>query len=266
VELGLAGRRAIVTGASRGIGAATARALAAEGARVALIGRDEALLHQVAGECAACGPAGEVVTAVGDLSTAEGVERTVGECIAGLGGVDILVNNAGSSPPGTIDDVTDEQWQSAFDLKVMGYLRCMRAVLPSMRAQHFGRIVNVGGAAGLRASAGYTLAALNAALVHLTRTTAEHVGPDGITVVSLHPGPTLTDRLRTMLARPAEASGLDVDEFARQHIARELPLGRVGTPEEVAQMIVVLCSDVAAFVTGGGVSIDGGAARGVVGG
>jgi 3-oxoacyl-[acyl-carrier protein] reductase len=118
----------------------------------------------------------------------------------------------------------------------------------------------------LRATAGYALAALNAALVHLTRTTAELVGPDGVTVVSLHPGPTLTDRLRTMLSGPADAAGLPVDHFANEHVARELPLGRVGTPEEVARMIVVLCSDVAAYVTGGGVSIDGGAARGVVGG
>jgi NAD(P)-dependent dehydrogenase (short-subunit alcohol dehydrogenase family) len=264
MELGLEGRRAIVTGGSRGIGAATARALASEGARVALIGREEALLRQVAEESA--GRGGHAVFAVGDLSTAEGVERTIDECVTGLGGVDILVNNAGSSPVGTIDDLSDEQWQTAFDLKVMGYLRCMRAVLPAMRAQRFGRIVNVGGAAGLRATAGYALAALNAALVHLTRTTAELVGPDGVTVVSLHPGPTLTDRLRTMLSGPAEASGIAVEDFAHQHIARELPLGRVGTPEEVARMIVVLCSDVAAFVTGGGVAIDGGAARGVVGG
>ena len=264
MELGLEGRRAIVTGGSRGIGAATARALAAEGARVGLIGRDEALLRQVASECG--GGAGHAVFAVGDLSTAHGVEHTIGACLDGLGGADILVNNAGSSPVGTIDDLSDEQWQTAFDLKVMGYLRCIRAVLPTMRAQRFGRIVNVGGAAGLRATAGYALAALNAALVHLTRTTAELVGPDGVTVVSLHPGPTLTDRLRTILSGPAEASGVAVEDFAHQHIARELPLGRVGTPEEVARMIVVLCSDVAAFVTGGGVAIDGGAARGVVGG
>jgi NAD(P)-dependent dehydrogenase (short-subunit alcohol dehydrogenase family) len=264
VELGLEARRAIVTGASRGIGAATARGLAAEGAQVALIGRDEARLRQVAAECG--GAAGHAVFAVGDLSTAHGVEHTVEECLMGLGGVDILVNNAGSSPMGTIDDLTDEQWRSSFDLKVMGYLRCMKAVLPPMRAQGSGRIVNVGGAAGLRATAGYALAALNAALVHLTRTTAELVGPDGVTVVSVHPGPTLTDRLRSMLSGPAEASGVDVEDFAHRHVARELPLGRVGTPEEVARMIVVLCSDVGAWVTGGGVAIDGGAARGVVGG
>jgi 3-oxoacyl-[acyl-carrier protein] reductase len=261
VDLGLAGRRAIITGASRGIGAATAHELAAEGARVALIGRDEAALDAVAttiGEGA--------VVAVGDLSTADGVRRTIDECIDGLGGVDILVNNAGASPNGTIDDISDEQWQTAFDLKVMGYVRAMRAVLPAMRAQRYGRIVNVGGTAGVRATPGYVLAALNAALVHVTRTTAEHVGPDGINVVSLHPGPTMTERLRTMLSRAADAAGIDVDEFAASRVGASLPLRRVGTPDEVAKMIVVLVSDVGSWVTGGGVSIDGGAAMGVVGG
>jgi 3-oxoacyl-[acyl-carrier protein] reductase len=260
MELGLGGRRAIVTGGSRGIGAATARALAAEGALVALIGRDEAALHEVSSSI------GGAPIAIADLSTAGGVRRSIDACIDGLGGVDILVNNAGASSNGTIDDITDEQWQAAFDLKVMGYVRCMRAVLPSMRAQHFGRIVNVGGTAGIRATPGYVLASLNAALVHLTRATAEHVGPDGITVVSLHPGPTMTDRMRTMLARAAEAAGLDVDEFATTRIAAGLPLRRVGTAEEVAAMIVVLASDIGSWVTGGGVTIDGGAAQGVVGG
>lgn len=265
MELGLRGRRAIVTGASRGIGAATARSLAAEGARVALVARDESALRAVASSIVDAGGA-EPVVAAADLATADGVRDAIDACIGGLGGVDILVNNAGASPNGTIDDITDEQWQASFDLKVMGYVRCMRAVLPHMRAQRFGRIVNVGGVAGVRATPSYVLAALNAALVHITRTTAEHVGPDGISVVSLHPGPTMTERLRTMLGRGAAAAGLDVDEFAATRVAAELPLRRLGTPEEVANMIVVLTSDLAAWVTGGGLTIDGGAARGVVGG
>jgi 3-oxoacyl-[acyl-carrier protein] reductase len=260
VDLGLGGRRAIVTGGSRGIGAATAFELAAEGARVALIGRDEAALDEVARDV------GGAVIAIGDLSTADGVRRTIHECIAGLGGVDILVNNAGASPTGTIDDITDEQWQTSFDLKVMGYVRAMRAVLPAMRAQHHGRIINVGGTAGIRATPGYVLAALNAALVHVTRSTAELVGPDGINVVSLHPGPTMTERLRTMLGRAAEAAGVDVDEFAASRVGAALPLRRVGRADEVAKMIVVLASDIGSWVTGGGVTIDGGAATGLVGG
>jgi len=188
------------------------------------------------------------------------------QCVAALGGVDILVNNAGASPGGTFDDVTDDQWYESFDLKLMGYVRCMRAVLPAMREQGYGRIVNVGGTGVLRASPGYALAALGAALVHLTRSTAELVGPDGVTVTMVHPGPTMTERLRGMLTRAAERAGTDIDAFARDVVGKALPLGRVGSPEEVAAMITILCSEQAAWITGGGLTIDGGAAQGIVGG
>jgi 3-oxoacyl-[acyl-carrier protein] reductase len=167
---------------------------------------------------------------------------------------------------GSFDDVDDADWEEAFALKVMGYVRCMRAVLPAMREQQYGRIINVGGTAGLRATPAYCLAALNAALIHLTRSTAELVASDGVGVVSLHPGPTLTDRLRTMLSQAAANAGLDVDSFAHEYIAPAIPLGRVGTEDEVASAIVFLASARAAFITGGGLCIDGGAALGLVGG
>jgi len=259
MDLGLAGRRAIVTGGSRGIGAATAAALRAEAADVAVIGRDRDALDAVA-------VAHGVHPVVADLATADGVTRGIEECVAALGGVDILVNNAGASPGGTLDDVTDEQWQETFDLKFMGYVRCTRAVLPAMRAQGYGRIVNVGGTGLLRAQPGYALASLASGLVHFTRATAELVGPDGITVMMLHPGPTLTERLASMLASGAARAGTDVDTFARDVVGKALPLGRVGSPEEVAAMITILCSEQAAWVTGGGLTVDGGAAQGVVGG
>ena len=259
MDLGLTGRRAIVTGGSRGIGAATAAALRAEGAEVAVIGRDRAALDAVV---AAHG----VHPVVADLATADGVAVGIDACVAALGGVDILVNNAGASPGGTLDDITDDQWQETFDLKFMGYVRCTRAVLPTMRAQRYGRIVHVGGTGLLRAQPGYALASLAAGLVHFTRATAELVGHDGITVTMVHPGPTMTERLRGMLARGAERAGADVDDFAREVVGTSLPLGRVGSPEEVAAMITILCSEQAAWVTGGGLTIDGGAAQGVVGG
>lgn len=259
MDLGLTGRRAIVTGGSRGIGAATAAALRAEGAGVAVIGRDRDALDTVAATHG-------VHAVVADLSTADGVDRGIEQCVAALGGVDILVNNAGASAGGTFDDVTDDQWYESFELKLMGYVRCMRAVLPAMREQGYGRIVNVGGTGVLRASPGYALAALGAALVHLTRSTAELVGPDGVTVTMVHPGPTMTERLRGMLALAAERAGTDIDAFARDVVGKALPLGRVGSPEEVAAMITILCSEQAAWITGGGLTIDGGAAQGIVGG
>jgi 3-oxoacyl-[acyl-carrier protein] reductase len=265
VQLGLEGRRAIVTGASRGIGAAVAAALADEGCHVALVARTGADLEARAASIAAAGGKPPVVS-VADLSSADGVRAGLGRCIDALGGVDILVNNAGASPFGTIDQLDDEQWQGAFDLKFMGYLRCMKAVLPHMRAQHRGRIVNIGGVAGMRASAGYALAALNAGLIHLTRSTAELVAADGVTVISVHPGPTLTDRILTAFAPGAAKAGLDPTEYATRVVARDIPAGRLGTPEEVAAGVVFVVSDQAALVTGGGLSIDGGTARGLVGG
>lgn len=259
MDLGLRDRRVIVTGGSRGIGASCADAFGAEGARVAVIGRDEAALAAVAQRTGA-----HPVRA--DLSTANGVRDGIAACVAALGGVDVLVNNAGASPTGSIDDITDEQWQETVDLKLMGYVRAMRAVIPLMRAQRYGRIVDVGGTAGIRAHASYTLASIVTALVHVTRTTAEHVAKDGINVVMVHPGPTLTDRLRTVMAKGAAAAGKDVDEFANEVAGRTVPLGRVGDPDEVARLIAVLASDLGAWVTGGSVSIDGGAATGIVGG
>jgi NAD(P)-dependent dehydrogenase (short-subunit alcohol dehydrogenase family) len=259
MELGLTGKRAIVTGASKGIGAAVACQYAQEGARVALIARDEARLRDVASSCGS-----STVLVAADLARGEELTRAFDYCIEQLGGVDILVNNAGSSPNGTIEQITDEQWDESFQLKLMGYVRGMRAVIPSMRAQRYGRIVNIGGVAGVHASAGYVLAAYNAALVHITRSTAEHLGPDGITVTTLHPGPTLTDRLRTMLSSGAAARGVTVEEFGEQVVAQGLPLRRLGTPDEMAKMIVFLTSDAAAWMTGSGVLVDGGAAKGNV--
>jgi NAD(P)-dependent dehydrogenase (short-subunit alcohol dehydrogenase family) len=148
----------------------------------------------------------------------------------------------------------------------MGYLRCIRAVLPGMRARHWGRIVNIGGVAGMRASAGYALAALNAALIHLTRSTAELVAADGVTVTSVHPGPTLTDRILTSIAPAAARAGLEPAAYATDVLAREIPAGRLATAEEVANAVVFVVSDKAALVTGGGLTIDGGTARGLVGG
>jgi 3-oxoacyl-[acyl-carrier protein] reductase len=259
MELGLHGKRVIITGASKGIGAAVADEFAREGARIALIARDEARLRKVA---TGCGDGCVVVSA--DLARADELAGAFTSCIDQMGGVDILVNNAGSSPNGTIEQITDEQWDESYQLKLMGYVRGMRAVIPTMRSQHYGRIVNIGGVAGVHASAGYVLAAYNAALVHVTRSAAEHLGPDGITVTTLHPGPTLTDRLRTMLSAGAAARGLSVDAFGEQVVATGLPLRRLGTPEEMAKVIVFLTSDATAWMTGAGVLVDGGAAKGNV--
>jgi 3-oxoacyl-[acyl-carrier protein] reductase len=259
MDLGLEGKRVIITGGSRGIGAATASVMASEGAQVAVIGRDRDALASVVETCGA-----HAVTA--DLSTAAGVVNAIDESREALGGVDVLVNNAGASLTGSFDDVSDEAWEDSLNLKLLGYVRAMRQALPTMRAQGHGCVINVGGTAGIRATPVYALAAINAAIVHLTRTTAELVGPDGVRVVAVHPGPTLTDRLEGILAPSAASHGLSVRDYAEQVAGGWLPLRRLGTPLEVGSMIAVLASDVASWVTGGGLCVDGGASIGVVGG
>ena len=258
MDLGVRGRRALVTGASKGIGAATAWALAAEGVDVALAARSADAL---ADRCREIRDAHGVtaVPVVSDLSAADAPAAAVDRAVEALGGLDILVNNVGASPNGTVEAVDDDTWQASLDLKLLGYVRAMRAAAPHLRAAGRERnavIVNVLGLQGIQASAGYVLACINTALVHVTRSAAEHFGADGIRVVAVHPGPTATDRLLRMFGGDRER--------AQAYAAGQLPIARLVEPSEVAATITWLCSDAAAAVTGESILVDGGAARGRV--
>ena len=197
MDLGLQGARVIVTGGSRGIGAASARLFAAEGARVAVIARTGVDVEAVAAETGG-------IPVVSDLSSAAGVAAAMDEAMSGLGGVDVLVNNAGSSTGGSILDADEQAWQETIDLKLMGYVRTMRAVLPTMQQQRSGVVVNVLGVAGTEASPTYALASIVTALIHVTASAGQLVAPNGVRVVAVHPGPTATDRLMEMVANAAE--------------------------------------------------------------
>ena len=257
MDLSLQDKRCIVTGASMGIGAAAARALADEGADVALLARTKSLLgEQAAAIESDCGVRAIAVEV--DLSSADGVTRGIGAATKALGGVDVLVNNAGASPTGTLETVDDATWQASIDLKLLGYARTMRAVLPAMRAQQSGAIVNVLGIAGLVAGEGYVLACLNTALAHLTRSTALLAAGDGVRVLGIHPGPTATERLQGLMAPAAEAQGISLDEFLEQFGKNVLPVGRVGVPRDPARLIALLASDVCGFMTGSCIEVDGG--------
>jgi 3-oxoacyl-[acyl-carrier protein] reductase len=262
MDLGLSGRRALVTGASRGIGAATAEALAAEGASLALLARSGDALAERARALEKKHGVRAIPVPV-DLARAADLAAAVARAIDGLGGVDILVNNAGASPFGSLDQIDDATWQESIDLKLMGYVRAIRAVLPAMRAQRSGRIVNVLGSAGVSASEAYALGCLNTALAHVTRSTALLVARDGIRVVAVHPGPTATERLLGGMQAAARAAGLSAATYVEQFGRDNVPLGRIATPEEVARMIAVLASDAASFVTGSALQIDGSVTRSV---
>ncbi|HEU5319589.1 MAG TPA: SDR family oxidoreductase, partial [Methylomirabilota bacterium] len=245
MDLGLTGCVALVTGASRGIGCAVARALAAEGARVVLCARDKTALERVAGEL---GPRAAVVAA--DLNEPAEVERVVAEARARWDRLDVLVNNAGAIRPGDFLTVPDEQWLTDLNLKLFGYVRMARAVLPVMRAQGGGRIVNVIGAAARNPSPTYLAGgAANAALVNFTKGLADLAAPWGILVTGVSPAATATDRWHAMLERTAAATGKPLEQV-RAEAQAAYPLGRIATPEDIAALVCFLISARASFLTG----------------
>jgi NAD(P)-dependent dehydrogenase (short-subunit alcohol dehydrogenase family) len=262
MDLMLSGRSAIVTGASRGIGAAVAAELAREGVDVALIARDRETLERVARDLSAryrvrAWPISADLTNVAELDAAftQAGDR--------LGRVDILINNAGASPSGTFDQIDDRAWTAAYELKLLGYVRAIRAVLPEMRFERHGRIVNVVGMAGRYATPGYVLGAFNAALLHLTKALAQDLAPAGIGVVAVNPTNVETDRLMATLRKRAQERGQDLAAF-RSELAASVPMRRFASAEEISRLIVFMASDVAAYVVGSALQADGAVSTGVM--
>jgi 3-oxoacyl-[acyl-carrier protein] reductase len=253
MDLGLRDRACIVTGATRGIGLAVARTLCEEGARVLFVGRDP---HELARVCERCG--GDYLVA--DVTDPEADELIVATCREQLGRVDVLVNNAGTSFARPLEDLTDDDWQAQWELHVMGPMRLMRLAAPLMAERGWGRIVNVSSSAGKRPSqtnAAYSVT--KAAQLSLSRVFAEAYAERGVLVNAVAPGPVTTP------------VGLDVAD-ARRGGGRSLelaagagaPLGRFGTPDEIASVVVFLCSERASDVAGAAWSVDGGTVASIV--
>ena len=251
MDLGLAGKRALVTGASRGIGLACARALAAEGCDVALAGRDVRLLKTAVKGIRADYRVG-VTSHATDLSIPnrqQALADVVGE-------VDILVNNAGAIPSGDLATVDDETWRKAWELKVFGYINLTRIFLPEMEAQGSGVIVNVVGAASYRPSPGYISGATgNSALVGFTRALGQQTPAKGIRVVAVNPGLILTDRMETLLRQQADVQFGNPERWDDLVPTDPPP----GTPEQVADVVAFLASDRASHISGTAINVDGGA-------
>ncbi|MEM9513981.1 MAG: SDR family oxidoreductase [Actinomycetota bacterium] len=256
---GLAGRRAIVTGSSSGIGRAIALALAAAGVRVVGAGRDRTKLDALQDEA----PAGTMTTLALDLAGRGAADELVAIATAQLGGLDILVNSAGESPYGTLDDVGADDWQRAIDVKLIATAALIRLSAPHL-AEGGGRVLNIVGTAGRRASPSYVLGCVNAALLHLTRSAGELYAARGITVNALNPGLTLTPRTERAMSALA-ADGRAPEEALERYVSSSIPLGRAATVDEVATFALFLLSDHASFATGSSFTLDGGASRGVVG-
>jgi len=260
MELGLDGKIAIVTGGSKGIGRATAIGLVAEGASVLVCARGKEALDEVV---AAVGAASRerIAAIAADLTDGASIKRVVAHCVEQFGRVDILINNAGSARPGEFLKLDDQAWIDDWQLKFFGYVRMAREVLPLMERQRGGVILNVIGAAAMNPRRSYMIGgAANAALNHFTKALADEGAKAGVRVVGINPGPILTERLlkmRTGLTQSAEAA----DEAFR----KMTPLGRVGKVEEVADLVMFMVSERAAFIHGANITIDGGFTQGLMG-
>ena len=251
MDLHLTAKRAVVTGASKGIGRAVATSLAREGCDLVLVSRDAVALGRAAEELRAeSGRTVDVIAA--DLSKRADVERVA----AGVDGLDILVNNAGAIPPGTVLDVSDATWRAAWDLKVFGYIGLTRALLPRL-IERKGVVVNVIGAAGEYFDPNYVAGSTgNAALMAFTRSLGKAAPKDGMRVVGINPGPVGTDRIEMLLrARALRAFG---DEGRWREFHESMAFGRPAEPAEIADAVAFLASPRSGYTTGTVLTIDGG--------
>jgi 3-oxoacyl-[acyl-carrier protein] reductase len=263
MDLGLTGKRVLITGGSMGIGRACARLFAQEGCSVAITARTPDVLEKTAKEIEQ-ETGSRVLPLPGDMSIQADVERVTAAAIEELGGVDVLVTCAGSSPGGLMEDLTDDQWHSSLNLKFMGYVRSMRAVLPHMRERGSGSIVLVVGNDGIKPSYWETTAgAANAAGINVAASMAEQYAPFGIRVNTVNPGPVNTGRWDGLEKAFARDKGVSQEE-AHELAVASIPLGRIAEPEEVADLVVFLASDRASFVNGSHILIDGSQRKGIM--
>src|ERR1700759_1302587 len=259
MDLGLDGRACAVTGASSGIGRATALSLAREGAATLLVGRREQPLAEVAEEIRQAG--GRVETLAIDVTAADAGERVVEALLASFERIDVLVNNAGTSAIRTLDELTDDDWQTQWELNVIGPMRLMRAAAPKMASRGWGRIFNFCSSSGKQPSStnmAYSVA--KAAELSLSRAFADLYAAKGVLINAVAPGPVQTDLWMApggMADQAAQAQGKSREEVLEATAGRS-PLGRFSTEQESAAVITFLCSEGASNVAGAAWSADGG--------
>ena len=260
MDLGLKGKVAFVAAASKGMGKACALGLASEGARVLMCARGEAALKDAAAEVKQKTGA-EVLAVPADLSRAEDCARAVARASEAWGGVDVLVANVGGPPPGPFEKMTDAQWMQAFEQVHLSAVRLIRDVLPGMKSKKWGRILAIQSTSVKQPVDGLVLSnGIRPGLAGLFKTLAVDLAKDGITVNLVLPGRIMTDRFLDHQKERAAAGGRTLGEQIALS-GLDIPMGRVGTPEEFANMVVFLASARASYVTGTAVQVDGGLIR-----
>ena len=260
---GINGKVALVTGGSMGIGRATALALAREGANVAICARGLDALKQTAREIQDA-TGSTVVPIRADMTSVEDITMLVWSTINELGHLDILVNNAVNSTTARASELPDDVILNHINTKVMGYVRCAREVVTSMKNKGGGRIVNIGGMGARSASATNPGSGItNSGVAAYTKALADDVAADGILVNCIHPGSTLTQRQLQLIDERAAREGVSSQQIMDRTVAN-IPIGRMVQPEDIANLVVFLVSDQASAITGQTIAVDGGAGRGVV--
>lgn len=251
MDLGLRGKAALITGGSRGLGRQMALALAAEGCDIFICARGEERLNQTLAELRALG-----VTAAGipaDVTRPEDAPRIYQGAVEALGKVDILINNAGGARGSTFLETTDAQWYETFELNLFGAIRLTRLALPAMIERRWGRVIFTSSIYGREFGGNPTYQVVKAALISLSKNLARHLAPTGVTVNCIAPGSIIFPG--GSWQRRADTLG---PEWERDFIERNLPMGRFGRPEEIAAVVVYLCSEPASLWTGTAVNVDGG--------
>jgi 3-oxoacyl-[acyl-carrier protein] reductase len=261
MDLGLQDKVAIVMAASKGLGRACATALAAEGARVTVGARGTLALEKTAQEIQKA-TRSQVLAVPTDVTKAEDVEAVVAATVGEFGRIDILVNNAGGPPAGNFASFGDAQWQAAFELNLLSTVRLVRLVLPHMRKTGSGRIITIVSTSVKQPIDGLLLSnAIRSGVVGLAKTLSIELAPDNITVNNVCPGRILTDRLRQIYHINERVQQGVSEEAVLKEMAQDVPMGRVGIPEELGALVAFLASQQAAYITGTTIQVDGGLVR-----
>lgn len=264
MDLKLKGKHVLITGGSKGIGLACASAFAEEGAHVSLVARDLGTLKAAEQQLMAKFEQAQVAVFAADLKSDQAALEAVDKAQARFGELDILVNSAGAAKRTPAAELTPLAWRDAFDAKFFTYINVMDPVVKRMANRGQGVIVNVIGAGGKTASPIHLAGgSANAALMLATAGMAAAFGPQGVRVNAVNPGQTLTERLKEGLDAVCKQEGIDMEE-AMKRATQKVPLGRLATPEEVAQAVVFLASEQASYVTGVNINMDGAATASVV--
>ena len=261
MDFGIKGHGAVVAAASKGLGRACAIALAAEGVNVAVFARDLETLNETAAAARAHGV--QAIAMQADVTKPDEIRQVVDRAASEFGRLDILICNAGGPPPGTFASVTEDQWELAFQLSLMSVTRLVSAALPHLRRQGGGRIINLISTSVREPIEGLILSnSIRPGVIGLAKSLSQELGPDKITVNNIITGSILTDRQRSLRERMAQQMNITVED-AIKRVEKNIPLGRLGDPEELAALVAFLASRQAGYITGASIPVDGGIMKGI---